>query len=197
MSRYNKNRFGSIVLTDNNGNNFTITKKEQAQIKTLVKRANTKRSYYIDKYYSQTKSNNNMKGVSKEVYQNLLTSKGFVTEKYSTSFNQFKSKADVKDFIKELKQVTKKGYNGGLNKANEIRQSMIKQVEKMYGNDAIEINDILNNVNDVDLMSLYIHNDNLIKDLYYPHDSVDMFVEKMKSDINYALKQIEEVNKWR
>lgn len=195
MSRYNKNRFGSIVLTDNNGNNFTITKKEQAQIKTLVKRANTKRSYYIDKYYSQTKSNNNMKGVSKEVYQNLLTSKGFVTEKYSTSFNQFKSKADVKDFIKELKQVTKKGYNGGLNKANEIRQSMIKQVEKMYGNDAIEINDILNNVNDVDLMSLYIHNDNLIKDLYYPHDSVDMFVEKMKSDINYALKQIEEVNK--
>ena len=67
---------------------------------------------------------------------------------------------------------------------------MIKQVEKMYGNDAIEINDILNSVNDVDLMSLYIHNDNLIKDLYYPHDSVDMFVEKMKSDINYALKQI-------
>ena len=190
MSRYNKNRFGSIVLTDNNGNNFTITKKEQAQIKTLVKRANTKRSYYIDKYYNQTKSNNNMKGVSKEVYQNLLTSKGFVTEKYSTTFNQFKSKADVKDFIKELKQVTKKGYNGGLNKANEIRQSMIKQVEKMYGNDAIEINDILNSVNDVDLMSLYIHNDNLIKDLYYPHDSVDMFVEKMKSDINYALKKI-------
>jgi len=190
MSRYNKNRFGSIVLTDNNGNNFTITKKEQAQIKTLVKRANTKRSYYIDKYYNQTKSNNNMKGVSKEVYQNLLSSKGFVTEKYSTSFNQFKSKADVKDFIKELKQVTKKGYNGGLNKANEIRQSMIKQVERMYGNDAIEINDILNGVNDVDLMSLYIHNDNLIKDLYYPHDSVDMFVEKMKSDINYALKQI-------
>lgn len=190
MSRYNKNRFGSIVLTDNNGNNFTITKKEQAQIKTLVKRANTRRNYYIDKYYNQTKSNNNMKGVSKEVYQNLLTSKGFVTEKYSTTFNQFKSKADVKDFIKELKQVTKKGYNGGLNKANEIRQSMIKQVEKMYGNDAIEINDILNDVNDVDLMSLYIHNDNLIKDLYYPHDSVDMFVEKMKSDINYALKKI-------
>ena len=192
MSRYNKNRFGSIVLTDDNGNNFTITKKEQAQIKTLVKRANTKRSYYIDKYYNQTKSNNNMKGVSKEVYQNLLTSKGFVTEKYSTTFNQFKSKADVKDFIKELKQVTKKGYNGGLNKANEIRQSMIKQVEKMYGNDAIEINDILNDVNDVDLMSLYIHNDNLIKDLYYPNESVDMFVEKMKSDINYALKKIKQ-----
>ena len=178
MSRYNKNRFGSIVLTDNNGNNFTITKKEQAQIKTLVKRANTKRSYYIDKYYNQTKSNNNMKGVSKEVYQNLLTSKGFVTE------------TDVKDFIKELKQVTKKGYNGGLNKANEIRQSMMQQVERMYGNDAIEINDILNDVNDVDLMSLYIHNDNLIKDLYYPNDSIEMFVEKMKSDINYALKQI-------
>ena len=190
MSRYNKNRFGSIVLTDNNGNNFTITKKEQAQIKTLVKRANTKRSYYIDKYYNQTKSNNNMKGVSKEVYQNLLTSKGFVTEKYSTTFNQFKSKADVKEFIKELKQVTKKGYNGGLNKANEIRQSMIKQIERMYGNEANEVNEMLNNINDVDLMSIYIHNDNLIKDLYYPHDSVDMFVEKLKSDINYALKKI-------
>ena len=190
MSRYNKNRFGSIVLTDNNGNNFTITKKEQAQIKTLVKRANTKRSYYVDKYYNQTKSNNNMKGVSKEVYQNLLASKGFITEKYSTTFNQFKTKQEVKEFIKELKQVTKKGYNGGLNKANEIRQSMIKQIERMYGNDAIVVNDMLNNINDVDLMSIYIHNDNLIKDLYYPHEDVDMFVEKMKSDINYALKKI-------
>ena len=190
MRKYNRNRFGSIVLIDDNGNNFTITKKEQAQIKTLVKRANTKRSYYVDKYYNQTKSNNNMKGVSVEVYENLLSSKGFVTEKYSTAFDQFKSKQEVKEFIKELEQVTKKGYNGGLNKANEIRQSMIKQIERMYGNEGEEVNDILNNINDIDLMSIYIHNDNLIKDLYYPHESVDMFIEKLKSDINHALKQI-------
>ena len=67
---------------------------------------------------------------------------------------------------------------------------MIKQIDRMYGNEGMEVNDILNNINDVDLMSIYIHNDNLIKDLYYPHESVDMFVEKMKSDINHALKQI-------
>ena len=69
---------------------------------------------------------------------------------------------------------------------------MIKQIERMYGNEGNEVNDILNNINDVDLMSIYIHNDNLIKDLYYPNESVDMFVEKLKSDINHALKQIEE-----
>ena len=189
MSRYNKNRFGSIVLSDTNGNNFTITKKEQQQIKTLVKRANTKRSYYRDKYYNSSKNSNNMKGVSKDVYERLLSKKGFITEKYSTSFNQFKSKEDVKDFIKELKQVTKKGYNTGTNKANEIRESIKQQVVKMYGNEGQGVVDVLNNINDNDIISLYIHNDDIIKDLYYPHSSVNEFVEKMKSDINYALKK--------
>ena len=43
MARYNKNRYGSIVLNDEQGNSFTITKKEQATLKTLVKRANQRR----------------------------------------------------------------------------------------------------------------------------------------------------------
>ena len=49
--------------------------------------------------------------------------------------------------------------------------------------DIADINDIFSSYEDVNY-------DNLITDLYYPHDSVDMFVEKMKSDINYALKQL-------
>ena len=43
MSRYNKNRYGSIILNDKNGNEFRITKKEQEEMKMLVKRANSKR----------------------------------------------------------------------------------------------------------------------------------------------------------
>ena len=190
MSQYVKNRYGSIVQTDKNGNNFTITKKEQSMIKTLVKRANSKRSYYNDKYYNEVKNNNNMKGVSKEVYSNLLSRKGFITEKYSSSFNQFNSKEDVKDFIKELKQVTKKGYTSGGNKAKEIRESMKNQLERMYGNDGNRAYSVIKSINDADLMSIYIHNDNIIREVYYPEDSVDQFIDKMESDLFMALKQI-------
>lgn len=190
MSKYNKNRFGSIVLTDNKGNNFTITKKEQTQLKTLVKRANSKRTYYIEKYYNDVKQNNNMKGVSKEVYGKLLNHKGFVTEKYSTSFEKFKSKKDFQMFIKELKEVTKKGYYNKNKHVRDIRDSLKKQHERIFGDEASKITSMLNKISDTDLMSIYIHNDEIIKELYYPDSDVDEFVTKIKSDINYVLRKI-------
>ena len=190
MSRYNKNRYGSIILNDKNGNEFRITKKEQQEMKMLVKRANSKREYYANKYYNDVIKNSNMKGVSKEVYKKLLTKKGFISETFSTSFNQFTSKDDYKDFIKELRQITKKGYYQVNKSVKAIRDSLNKQLNRLYGNQAKPIKDLIKSISDSDLMSLYIHNDEIIKDLYYSDSDVDSFVDKTESDIMVALMQI-------
>ena len=190
MSRYNKNRYGSIILNDKNGNEFRITKKEQQEMKMLIKRANTKRDYYANKYYNDVIKNSNMKGVSKEVYKQLLTKKGFISEKFSTSFNQFTSKADYKDFIKELRQINKKGYYQVNKSVKAIRDSLNKQLNRLYGNQAKPIKDLIKSISDSDLMSLYIHNDEIIKDLYYSDSDVDSFVDKTESDIMVALMEI-------
>ena len=190
MSRYNKNRYGSIILNDINGNEFRITKKEQQEMKMLIKRANTKREYYANKYYNDVVKNSNMRGVSKEVYKKLLTKKGFISETFSTSFNQFSSKDDYKDFIKELRQINKKGYYQVNKSVKAIRDSLNKQLNRLYGNQAKPIKDLIKSVSDSDLMSLYIHNDDIIKDLYYSDSDVDSFVDKTESDIMVALMQI-------
>ena len=190
MSRYNKNRYGSIILNDKNGNEFRITKKEQQEMKMLIKRANTKREYYANKYYNDVVKNSNMRGVSKEVYKQLLTKKGFISEKFSTSFNQFSSKDDFKDFIKELRQINKKGYYQVNKSVKSIRDSLNKQLNRLYGNQAKPIKNLIKSVSDSDLMSLYIHNDEIIKDLYYTDSDVDSFVDKTESDIMVALMQI-------
>ena len=190
MSRYNKNRYGFIILNDKNGNEFRITKKEQQEMKMLVKRANSKREYYANKYYNDVIKNSNMKGVSKEVYKKLLTKKGFISETFSTSFNQFSSKDDYKDFIKELRQINKKGYYQVNNSVKAIRESLNKQLNRLYGNQAKPIKDLIKSISDSDLMSLYIHNDEIIKDLYYSDSDVDSFVDKTESDIMVALMEI-------
>ena len=190
MSRYNKNRYGSIILNDKNGNEFRITKKEQQEMKMLVKRANSKREYYANKYYNDVIKNSNMKGVSKEVYKKLLTKKGFISETFSTSFNQFSSKDDYKDFIKELRQINKKGYYQVNKSVKSIRDSLNKQLNRLYGNQAKPLKDLIKSISDSDLMSLYIHNDEIIKDLYYSDSDVDSFVDKTESDIMVALMQI-------
>ena len=190
MSRYNKNKYGSIILNDKNGDEFRITKKEQQEMKMLVKRANSKREYYANKYYNDVIKNSNMKGVSKEVYKKLLTKKGFISETFSTSFNQFSSKDDYKDFIKELRQINKKGYYQVNKSVKAIRESLNKQLNRLYGNQAKPIKDLIKSISDSDLMSLYIHNDEIIKDLYYSDSDVDSFVDKTESDIMVALMQI-------
>ena len=190
MSRYNKNRYGSIILNDKNGNEFRITKKEQQEMKMLVKRANSKREYYANKYYNDVVKNSNMKGVSKEIYKKLLTKKGFISETFSTSFNQFSSKDDYKDFIKELRQINKKGYYQVNKSVKAIRDSLNKQLNRLYGNQAKPIKDLIKSVSDSDLMSLYIHNDEIIKDLYYSDSDVDSFVDKTERDIMVALMEI-------
>ena len=190
MSRYNKNRYGSIILNDKNGNEFRITKKEQEEMKMLVKRANSKREYYANKYYNDVVKNSNMKGVSKEVYKKLLTKKGFISETFSSSFNQFSSKDDYKDFIKELRAINKKGYYQVNKSVKAIRDSLNKQLNRLYGNQAKPIKNLIKSISDSDLMSLYIHNDEIIKDLYYSDSDVDSFVDKTESDIMVALMQI-------
>ena len=190
MSRYNKNRYGSIIQNDKNGNEFRITKKEQQEMKMLVKRANSKREYYANKYYNDVIKNSNMKGVSKEVYKQLLTKKGFISETFSSSFNQFSSKDDYKDFIKELRQINKKGYYQVNKSVKAIRDSLNKQLNRLYGNQAKPIKDLIKSISDSDLMSLYIHNDEIIKDLYYSDSDVDSFVDKTESDIMVALMEI-------
>lgn len=190
MAKYEKNRYGSIILRDYNGEKFTITKKEQQELKTLVKRANQRRYDKLDKYYNMTKNQANMKGISKVVYGDLLQSKGFITDKYSSSFKQFNSKKEYKEYIKELKGVTKKGY--GNNRIKDIRETMIKRSNENYGVYGDNITNIIKNLKDSELLSLYLNNDDVIENIYGSGDDDEEIVEqiahRVKSKINKALK---------
>ena len=191
MARYEKNRFGSIVLTDELGTKFTITKKEQKELKTYVKRANQRAYDKVNKYYDMVKNQANMKGISKEAYKNLLEKKGFITEKYSGAFNQFKSKNEFKHFMKELKTVTKRGY--GYDKIDKIRETMIKRVNENYGELGNNINEKLSKLKDSELLSLYVNNDDLIRDIYGSDTTINVVEElatKTESDIDLASRRI-------
>ena len=187
---YKKNRYGSIILKDENGKEFTITPKEQKEIKTYVKRANQRRLDKAHRYYDDVKTQVNMKGVSFESYINLMSTKGFITEKYSSSMKQFKSKADVKDFLKELKTVTKRGY--GDKRLDDIRKSMIKRVNENYGDEGKDIVKLLNSLDKGQLLSIYLHNDDVVQELYGSDDivgeQIEMLATKTMSDLNYYLK---------
>lgn len=187
---YKKNRYGSIILKDENGKEFTITPKEQKEIKTYVKRANQRRLDKAHRYYDDVKTQVNMKGVSFESYINLMSTKGFITEKYSSSMKQFKSKADVKDFLKELKTVTKRGY--GDKRLDDIRKSMIKRVNENYGDEGKDIVKLLISLDKGQLLSIYLHNDDVVQELYGSDDIVgeqlEMLATKTMSDLNYYLK---------
>ena len=195
---YKKNRYGSIVLTDDNGKDFTNTKKEQETIKTYVKRANQRRTDKAHRYYDDVKNQANMKGISYQAYQDLMTSKGFLTEKYSSSFKQFHSKDELKDFIKELKTVTKRGY--GDKRIDDIRKSMIKRVDENFGEEGNELVKKINSLDKGQLLSLYLHNDNIVQTIYGSGDDmieIEHLATKSLSDINYYLKGYDGVKKKR
>ena len=187
---YKKNRYGSIILKDENGKDFTITKKEQETIKTYVKRANQRRIDKSHRYYDDIKNQSNMKGISFNAYMSLMTSKGFITEKYSSSFKQFKSKDDLKDFIKELKTVTKRGY--GDKRIEDVRKSLIERVNKNYGEEGHELANKIKSLDKGQLLSIYLHNDDIVQDLYgsalIDGEQIEQLASKSLSDINYYLK---------
>ena len=60
----------------------------------------------------------------------------------------------------------------------------------MYGEDVKDIKKVIKNINDNDFMSLYIHNDEIIKEIYYSDNDVADFINKTASDINVALKKM-------
>lgn len=187
---YKKNRYGSIVLTDYDGKEFTITQKEQREIKTYVKRANQRRLDKAHRYYDDIKGQTNMKGISYESYMSLMTSKGFITEKYSSNFRQFKSKEELKDFIKELKTVTKRGY--GDKRIDDVRNSLIERISKNYGDEGVELVNKIKSLDKGQLLSLYLHNDDIVQDLYgsalIDGEQIEQLATKSLSDINYYLK---------
>ena len=101
--RYKKNNRGSYILTDKNGNDFTVTKKEYEEISKLTKRANQRRVDVAHRYFDSMVDSNVMVGVDYEAYMTLLQRRGFITEKYTSSLQQFNSKADVNEHLKELR----------------------------------------------------------------------------------------------
>lgn len=185
---YKRNRYGSIIFTDDKGKEFTITKKEQQEIKTYVKRANQRRLDKAKRYYEGIKDNINMRGISNESYLDLMTSKGFITEKYKTDLKQFKNKDEVKDFIKELKTVTKRGY--GEDRVEDIRKSMIKRTKQNYGiSQTRTLIERLKGLTRAELLSIYLHNDEIVKTLYGSGktDNIEELISKTESDINFYL----------
>lgn len=189
---YKRNRFGSIVLTDDKGNEFTITKKEQEELKIYTKRANQRRLDKAKRHYQEIKNQPNMKGISYDAYMNLMERKGFITERYKTNLKQFKSKDDFKDMMKELKTVTKRGY--GNNRIKDIRKTMQKRLIETFGkNETNQLREQIKGMTNQQLLSIYLHNDEIVQTIYgsdIDQDQIVALLTKTESDINYYLSSM-------
>ena len=186
--RYKKNNRGSYILMGNDGNEFTVTKKEYEEIKKLTKRANQRRTDRTHMYYDTLADSEGMKGVSFESYQQLLEDKGFITEKYTSSLQQFNSKKDVTEMLKTLREVTKKGY--GLNRIDDIRYSMIDQVNKHFGDAGIDLVDRIKQMGRAEVLKVYLSSDKeIISNIYYLDSDVEVenFVESSGTYIDKLL----------
>lgn len=183
---YKKNRFGSYVLGED-GNEFTVTKKEYETINTLVKRANQRRVDTAHRYFDSMNNANVMVGVEYDSYMNILNEKGFITEKYTTKLSQFNSKDDVKDLLKELKTVTKRGY--GHNRVDDVRYKMIEQIQENYGSQGDKLVERISEMPDGQLLSMYLMADKeIIEEIFYREDGdIEDQVEKVDTYIDRLL----------
>ena len=187
---YKKNKRGSYILTSEDGSHFTVTQREYKELQTLVKRANQRRVDVAHRYYDVMSNANVMVGVEYNSYMELLESKGFITEKYTTRLNQFNSKKDVKSLLSELKQVTKRGY--GQNRVDDIRYSMIERIESNYGSSGDKLIEKIKEIDKSELLAMYLMADKeIIEDIYGSGDDeeiVDELASKSMSYIENLLK---------
>lgn len=178
--KYRRNNRGSIILDGNDGNQFTITKREREELNTLVKRANQRRVDVAHRYYDGLVDSEMMVGKDYDGYMELLESKGFITEKYSTSLSQFQSKDDVKEMLKELRQVTKRGY--GQNRIDDVRYRMIEQIRENYNGQGKELEERIKSMSRSELLGLYLLSDKeIIQSIFYPTEDI---VESKASETN-------------
>lgn len=186
---YKRNKRGSYVLGEE-GSQFTVTKREYKELQTLVKRANQRRVDVAHRYYDKMATADVMIGVDYEEYMKLLTNKGFITEKYSTRLSQFKSKEDVKNLLKELRTVTKRGY--GSDRVNDVRYKMIEQINENYGSQGEELAKRIEEMADSELISMYLQADReIIEDLFY-YDGDDDYIEEQ---VNKVMTYIDKLTK--
>ena len=127
---------------------------------------------------------NVMLGVEYNSYMELLESKGFITEKYTTRLNQFNSKDDVKSLLRELKQVTKRGY--GQNRVDDIRYSMIERIERNYGSSGDKLIEKIKEMDKSELLSMYLMADKeIIEDIYGSGDDEEIVEELVSKSMSY------------
>ena len=179
--RYKKNSYGSYILTNKDGNEFTVTQKEYKELQTLVKRANQRRVDKAHRYYDTLVDSNMMVGKDYDSYMEVLREKGFITEKYSTSLQQFKSKEDVTELLKELRAVTKKGY--GNNRVDDIRYKMIEQINEEYGLVGSSLAHRIEKMSDGELLGIYLLADkDIVGSLFYLSTGVEPIDQVNKSN---------------
>lgn len=169
--RYRRNNRGSIILDGDDGKQFTITKKEREELNTLVKRANQRRVDVAHRYYDNLVESEMMVGKDYDGYMDLLENKGFITEKYSTDLNQFNSKEDIKGLLKELRQVTKRGY--GNERIDDIRYSMIEAIRENYNGLGLELEKRIQSMSRSELLGMYLLADeSVIREIFYPVEDI-------------------------
>jgi len=173
---YKKNNRGSYVLGED-GQEFTVTKREYEEMQTLVKRANQRRVDTAHRYFDNMASSNVMVGVEYDRFMELLNEKGFITEKYTSKLSQFNSKDDVKELLKELRTVTKRGY--GHNRVDDVRYKMIEQVQENYGSQGDRLVERISNMSDGELLSMYLMSDRAIIESIFYGDGDDNQVENL------------------
>lgn len=180
---YKKNNRGSYVLGEE-GNQFTVTQREYAEMQTLVKRANQRRIDTAHRYYDNMNTANVMVGVEYDTYMNLLNEKGFITEKYTTRLNQFNSKDDVKSLLKELRTVTKKGY--GSTRVDDVRYKMVEQIKENYGSSGDRLIERISEMSNGELLSVYLMSDReIVEALFYREEDEEYIEEQVNKTLTY------------
>ena len=183
---YRKSKKGNYLI-----NGFYITPSELKDFRKLVNSANGKRTRLSDKYFNELNGTYLMEGISKREYVKRLESKGFITEKYSAKLSQFTSKHDFNEKIKELKQVNRPYYSQS--KVSKLRHSMELKAHENLNNGGSIVKEKLHNISNAELVGLYIHDDEVVAQIYGSDGSVDDLeerIEETSSRIDRGLSMI-------
>ena len=89
--------------------------------------------------------------------------------------------------MRELKQVTKRGY--GQNRVDDIRYSMIERIENNYGSSGDKLIEKIKEMDKSELLSMYLMADKeIIEDIYGSGDDEEIVDELASKSLTYIEK---------
>lgn len=182
MARRKKNSYGSII----HEGGFTVTQKELKELRYLTQKANKLRNKNMDSFNSAIQIYWGNENISAKGWENKLERSAFITEKYSASLDNIKSKSQLKNKLEELREVTSRGFTN-----RNIQQLRNKIFERVYENtDDKELARNLSKLPTHDLMAMYMTHPSMTQAIFTSdEETIEHKKEELKGYFNRYTKQ--------